>query len=267
MTMYTPLLFLFGLAAGTMGTMMGVGMGFVHVPFLILLFNFSPQAAIGTSIAIIFINTLGGSIVYYHQGRMDFDLAAKLSLAVLPGAIIGPFIVEQYSSSMFSTLFAGALLLSAMNLMFGRRPLTVLPKREYSRHKTVKDVFGNTVSYSTNMELGVFGTVLIGFLSNLLGVGGGIVHVPFLILLLKIPTHIAIGTSHLILCVSSLVGTIVFASLGHVDINFAIPIGVGAILGASLGADLARKTQAQVLRRMLAVLLIFVGVKMALGSS
>ncbi|MCU0693531.1 MAG: sulfite exporter TauE/SafE family protein, partial [Polyangiaceae bacterium] len=209
MAIYTPLLFLFGLAAGTMGTMMGVGMGFVHVPFLILVFDFSPQDAVATSIAVIFINTLSGSLIYYHQRRMDIELAAKLSVAVLPGAIVGPFIVDQFSSSVFSLLFAGVLLISAMLLMFGQRPLSVLPKTSYNRRAQVRDIFGHKVSYDTNTELGVVGTVIIGFLSNLLGVGGGIVHVPFLILLLRIPTHIAIGTSHMILCVSSLAGTIV----------------------------------------------------------
>jgi uncharacterized protein len=258
----SPMLFIFGLAVGTLGTMMGVGGGFLHVPFFTLVFGLSPQVAIATSISIIFVNTLGGSIVYYHQGRMDYDLAKKLSYAVAPGAILGPLIVEKYTSSFFFILFSVALLLCAGNFLIGSAPFNLLPASNYNRTTTLSDAFGRKISYSTNVELGVIGTLFIGFLSNLLGVGGGIVHVPFLILGLKVPTHVAIGTSHFILCVSSGLGMIMFLLLGRVDINMAVPTAVGAIIGATVGADLARRTDGLVLRRMLAVLMLLIGMKM-----
>ncbi|MBI5538286.1 MAG: sulfite exporter TauE/SafE family protein [Deltaproteobacteria bacterium] len=260
--MQTPLLFLFGLAVGTIGTMMGVGGGFLHVPVFTLLLGLPPQAAIATSIAVIFINTFGGSVIYYFQGRMDVDLAKKLSLAVAPGAIFGPFIVEQYTSSFFFVLFSCALILCALHFLFGKGRVTILPKSRYDRTATIKDAYGQTVSYSTNVELGVVGTLLIGFLSNLLGVGGGIVHVPFLISVLKIPTHVAIGTSHAILCASSFLGTVMFTILQRVEMNIAFPTGIGAIIGATIGADLARKTSGVVLRKMLALALMMIGMKM-----
>ena len=258
----TPLLFLFGLAVGTLGTMMGVGGGFLHVPVFTLLLGFSPQAAIATSIAVIFINTFGGSVVYYFQGRMDFDLAKKLSLAVAPGAILGPFIVEQYTSEMFFIIFSCALILGALHFLFGKGRVSVLPESKYNRTATIRDIYGKSVSYSTNVELGIVGTLFIGFLSNLLGVGGGIVHVPFLISVLKIPTHVAIGTSHAILCASSFLGTLTFVILQRVEIDVAIPTGIGAIIGATIGADLARRTKGVVLRKMLALAMMMIGMKM-----
>ena len=258
-------LFGFGLVVGTFGTMLGVGGGFLHVPFLMLVFNFSPQAAIATSIAIIFMNTLCGSLTYYYQGRMDFDLAKKLSLAAIPGAFIGPFIVEKYTSSFFLLLFSIALLLCAANLFFGKQYAALSDDGHPAGNRRITDSFGETVAYSTNVELGVVGTVIIGFLSNLLGVGGGIIHVPFLILGLRVPTHIAIGTSHLILCVSSFFGTMTFLYLDRVNVDFAIPTGIGAILGATLGADLARKTDAGALRKVLAAVLAVVAIKMLWG--
>jgi uncharacterized membrane protein YfcA len=259
---YTPLLFLFGMAAGTAGTMVGVGMGFVHVPFLILLFGFSPQTAVATSIAIIFMNTLSGSLQYYHQGRLDISVASKLSLAMLPGAMIGPFIVESYSNDAFSLVFSGVLLVAAVNLMFGTPAALAAGAAGNSTVRVPR-----RRPAAPNMEVGVIGSLVIGFISNLLGVGGGIIHVPFLILVMRIPTHRAIGTAHLILCVSSFVGTVVFAFLGHVNIHFAVPIGIGAIIGASLGADLARRMQASTLRRVLALLVMFVGLTLVIQST
>jgi len=257
-----PLLILFGFAVGTVGTMMGVGGGFLHVPVFALLLGLSPQEAIGTSIAVIFINTFAGSAVYYFQGRMDVDLAKKLSLAVLPGAVFGPHIVRHYSGNVFFVMFSVALLLCAFQLLFGSGYMNVLPKSQYNRVATIADAYGGSVSYSTNMELGVSGTVVIGFLSNLLGIGGGIVHVPFLISVLRVPTHVAIGTSHAILCASSLVGTVSFAAMHYVNIDVAIPTGIGAVIGAAVGADLARKTSGAVLRQILGLMLVLVGSRM-----
>jgi hypothetical protein len=256
------LLLMFGLAVGTLGTMMGVGGGFLHVPVFTLMLGFSPQAAIATSIAVIFINTFGGSILYFYQGRMDVDLARKLVVAVAPGAVLGPLVVEQYTSTFFFMVFACALVACAMHFLFGTGRVSVLPASRYTRTATIRDAYGKTVSYSTNVELGIAGTVAIGFIANLLGVGGGIVHVPFLISVLRVPTHIAIGTSHAILCASSLLGTATFVVLQRVELDVAIPTGIGAILGASIGADLARKTRGVVLRKMLAVVMLLIGMNM-----
>lgn len=257
-----PFLLLFGLLVGTFGTMLGVGGGFLHVPVLMLLFDFEPQEAIATSITIIFINTFGGSVIYYFQRRMDFELAKKLSVAVIPGALLGPFIVERYTNDFFMTLFSGALLLASLFLVFGKSGISILPESQYAETTTIHDAFGETISYKTNVELGKVGTFIIGFLSNLVGVGGGIIHVPFMILFLRVPMHIAIGTSHFVLCVSSGVGMIVFLFLGHVNIDFAIPTGIGAILGATIGAQLARRTETKVLRKLLGVVLGAVAMRM-----
>ena len=259
-------LFLFGLFAGTIGTMLGVGGGFLHVPFLALLFNFSPQAAIGTSIGIIFMNTLAGSMIYYHQNRLDKELAKKLSFAVIPGAILAPLLVQKYTSMFFFILFAIVLIITSGYLFYKEKVITVLPERKYDRVKTIKDVFGKSVTYSTNLELGVIGTFVISFLGNLFGIGGGTIHVPYLILILRMPTHLALGTSHFILCISSCIGMIMFFLYGNVQIDYMMPIGLGTIIGARIGAEMARKTDEIIIRKILAVILILIAIKMFINA-
>ncbi|MBI4704528.1 MAG: sulfite exporter TauE/SafE family protein [Deltaproteobacteria bacterium] len=266
MSAITPLLVLFGLAVGTIGTMMGVGGGFLHVPFLTLVFGFSPQAAMADSLAIIFLNTLAGSCLYYEQKRIDLALAGKLSFAVVPGAVLGPLIADGYSSDVFALLFCAGLLLCALKLVIGERYLALPSGAAPGRSAPFPETSSQAAPGGVDVELGVLGTFIIGFLSNLMGIGGGIIHVPFLILLLRVPTHVAIGTSHFILCVSSGLGTLVFVLLGHVHLDFAIPIGIGATLGAAFGANLARRAKALVLRRMLAALLALVALKMAVSA-
>jgi S1-C subfamily serine protease/uncharacterized membrane protein YfcA len=254
----SAILILFGLVVGTVGTMVGVGGGFIHVPFLMLVCGFSVQDAIGTSIGIIFFNTTAGSFMYYHQKCIDIDLAKKLSLIVIPGAILGPLIVQQYNSSWFLIAFTLLLFTISCYLFFTNSQINVLPEYRYNRCVTIEDIDGNKISYSTNIGLSYIGTFIIGFFSNLIGIGGGIIHVPFLILFLRIPVHIALGTSHFILCVSSFAGMIMFGILGNIHFDYMMPVAVGAILGAKIGVELSKLTSPVVIRKMLALILFFI---------
>ncbi|MBF0119409.1 MAG: TSUP family transporter [Desulfobacterales bacterium] len=255
------LLILFGLFVGSIGTMVGVGGGFIHVPFLMIACGFSVQSAIGTSIGIIFFNTLAGSFMYFYQKRIDISLAKKLSLAVIPGAIFGPFIVQKYSNDYFLLIFSALLLIISCYLFFTNSQINILSEDKYNKKTTIHDREGNKISYSTNYELGYLGTFIIGFISNLLGIGGGIIHIPFLILFLKIPVHIALGTSHLILCISSFLGTIMFLLMGNIHIDYMMPIAMGSIFGARIGVELSKSTSGIVIRRILALILFLVSFK------
>ena len=263
--MQVAFLMMFGVFVGTLGTMLGIGGGWLHVPFLMLVFNFTPQKAIADSIGIIFFNTLAGSLIYYSQKRIDVDLAKKMAVAVLPGAILGPILVQRYTSNFFFFFFFSLLLVGiALYMFWQEKPIRILPAHRYNRVTTITDKLGHSVTYRTSVELGVIGTFIIGFIANLFGIGGGIIHVPFLILFLGIPTHIALGTSHFILCISSGIGLVMFTIMGNVEVDFMMPIALGAILGARIGAEFARRTRADILRRMLAAVVLIVAFRMFL---
>lgn len=252
------LLLVFGLGVGTLGTMIGVGGGWLHVPFLLLIFAFSPPMAIGTSIGIIFLNTLSGSIVYYTQKRMDWELAKRLAPAVIPGALFGPFIAQKFTTSAFFISFSVVLVLIAVCLFFKRgRAEGAL------RHGAATDGAIDADAVARRYRIGIIGSLIIGFVANVFGIGGGVIHVPFLILFLGVPTHVALGTSHFILCVSSCVGTIIYYAMGCVQVDFMMPIAAGTILGAPIGAELARRVDESLIRRVLVVLLILLALRMA----
>jgi len=255
------MLLLFGLGVGTCGTMLGVGGGWLHVPFLMLVFHFSPQMAIGTSIGIIFFNTLAGSIVYYLQRRLDIVLARKLALAVVPGAVLGPFVVSRFDSAVFFVAFSVMLVLIAGLLLF-KRAIGVGGAASGGRGGVQRPVIAARVRPEDRAGLGVAGTLVIGFVSNIFGIGGGIIHVPFLILCLQVPTHIALGTSHFILCVSSAIGTAVYASLDYIQVDFMMPIAAGTIIGARIGAELASRLDESRIRRLLVCLLLLLALRM-----
>jgi uncharacterized membrane protein YfcA len=127
---------------------------------------------------------------------------------------------------------------------------------------TITTTTGEVINYSTNIEIGIIGTFIIGFLANLLGIGGGVIHVPFLITMLRVPPHVAVATSHFILFISSTIGMTIFALMGHVKLDFMMAIGVGTILGAILGAKIAAHTSEKTIRTLLATVVTVVALHM-----
>jgi len=250
-------LFVFGISVGTLGTLIGVGSGWIHVPFLMILFGFSPQQAIGTSIGIIFLNTLAGSAIYGVEKKIDFYLGWRLLAAALPGALVGPFIVQTYTHVTFTLIFGAFLLFMAYYLAFVREKIILLSENIPAIETPLNPV---------KIEIGIIGSFIIGLLSNLIGIGGGIIHVPFLMMALNMQIHRAVATSHFILCGCSLVGSLMFSYFGNIKLDFVMAIGIGTILGAMIGARMSSSVQEKTLRRLLAVAIIAVGAQMLLSS-
>jgi hypothetical protein len=119
--------------------------------------------------------------------------------------------------------------------------------------------------YSYNLPLGIAYTMFVGFLATLLGIGGGVIHVPLLIQFLGYPAHLATATSHFILAVMSLFGTLTHV----VDGDFVegtrrtIALGIGMLAGAQLGAWLSQKVHGRWIMRSLAAGLLGVGGRLA----
>jgi hypothetical protein len=105
------------------------------------------------------------------------------------------------------------------------------------------------------MRLGMLISVLVGILSSLFGIGGGIIHVPFLIVMLGIPVHTATATSHFVLAITSMTGSLVFLQHGQVRFWVAISMGLGVLIGAQAGALLSTRMRSTPIRRLLAVAL------------
>ena len=104
MDISTLLLFaLFGMVVGAYGTLIGAGGGFIIVPVLLLLLHWPHQEASGTSLLVVTANAASGTWAYWRQRRIDFRTGWQFALATLPGAILGPFIVEQIDRHRLAT--------------------------------------------------------------------------------------------------------------------------------------------------------------------
>jgi hypothetical protein len=250
------LLFAVGIAVGMFGTIVGVGGGFILVPLLIVAYKATPQFAVGTSLCIVALNAISGSISYARQKRIDYRTGMVFALATIPGAVAGAWLIDYVSSATFDVGFGLFLIVMAAYM-------TVKPWTQSSSPASpTKLVFDPAHRIQYNVPLGMLVSFFVGFLSSLAGIGGGVVHVPAMIYLFHFPTFIAVSTSHFILAISTTVGAASHISLGHVLWDKVPSLGIGVIFGAQMGANLSHKIRSQVIVRGLAVAMVLVAIRL-----
>lgn len=261
------LLVALGLAVGALGTLIGAGGGFVLVPVLLILYpRASPETITSIALAVVFFNALSGSWAYARMRRIDYKSGLLLAAATIPGAIIGALTTNYIPRRLFDTVFGLLMIAAATYLFFHRigesKPIEKKRKRHIDRNVTEKN--GAVHVFSYDLRLGMWLSTLVGYVSSLLGIGGGIVHVPILVRLLNFPVHIATATSHFILAIMALTGTIVHIAIGSFaqgGIRRTISLSIGVLLGAQVGAALSARVHGMWIIRGLAVALIFVGIR------
>jgi hypothetical protein len=134
------------------------------------------------------------------------------------------------------------------------------------RNLAETDGTSHTFSYSPKVGIGL--SLVVGYVSSLLGIGGGIIHVPALVHLLNFPVHIATATSQFILAIMALTGTVVHVATGafHHGIRRTIALAVGVLIGAQLGALLSNRVRGVWIIRGLAIALGLVGIRVLVSA-
>jgi uncharacterized membrane protein YfcA len=231
-----------GFVVGTYGTLIGAGGGFVLVPALLLLYpDESPEIITSISLAVVFFNALSGSWAYARMMRIDYK-----------------------SGLLFADAALGILMIAAsIFLLFYVSKKTGESKRNYHFVRNLVEKDGAAYTFSYNPIVGVGLSCFIGYLSSFLGIGGGIIHVPVLVHLLNFPVHIATATSHFILAIMALTGTIVHVVTGTFShgIRRTVALAIGVLLGAQMGALLSNRVQGRWIIQGLAIALGFVGIR------
>ena len=252
-----------GVLIGVVGTLIGAGGGFIHVPVLIIFYGFSPQHAIGTSMAVVMLNAISGTFAYIAQKRIDYEMGIKYAFAASPGVLVGALLSQFFTVSSFSIIFSLLLMILSYYLFSGKEFYVVRTKvAQAPNTRYLKDATGEEFSYAPDMSVGFSASILIGIFSGLFGIGGGIIHVPLMYSVLGIPVHIATATSHFILAITSFLGSIVFVGLGYVDLDYAVLLGIGTIIGASFGARLSLKTHPYVIKKVIALCLFLLALRL-----
>lgn len=254
--------------AGTWGTMIGAGGGFLMVPLMLFLFETtSPAAIAAASLVAVFFNGASSSMAYARMRRIDYKLALLLVATTIPGAVLGAWIVKFIPRQTFEAVFAAILI--AVSLFLIVRP-RLLAKRKVTSNPDetggtrLVDAKGMVYRYRTSRKF-VFPLGLVtGVLSSTLGVGGGIIQVPALVLLSMVPIQVAAATSQFILVGTSFSGIVSHLALGHFKLPWltVLMLTIGVVIGGQVGARFAAKIGGRWLTTLLALALMVVGVRL-----
>jgi uncharacterized membrane protein YfcA len=271
----SAVLLLAGFLIGTFGTLIGAGGGFILVPLLLLFYpELGPEVTTAISIAVVAVNALSGSVAYARSGRIDYKAGVVFALFTIPGSILGVLTVQYIPQQSFNTIIGLLLVVLASYLIYkNATPKPILSHslvRKGCQEHTLTDHSGITYQYTYNPVYGNLVSLLVGYISPLLGIGGGIIHVPAMVNWLKFPVHIATATSHFILAVMATVSVITHAFQGTYNdpqiLHMILFIAIGVVPGAQLGALLSHKIKSSVILQVLAICLAVVGVRILLCS-
>ena len=260
-----------GFLIGAYGTLIGAGGGFVLVPILLVVYpSEAPELVTSISLAVVFVNAMSGTVAYVRQRRIDFLAGNAFALATLPGAVAGALATSLFPRRLFDVAFAFVLL--GVSLFLSLRPAPRVVQRRGRRgevFRQVTDIHGDTYVYSYSLPLGIALSLAVGFLSSLLGIGGGIIHVPALIHLLHFPAHVATSTSQYILTWTALTGAAVHVLNGDLDGGYGrtAALALGVLVGAQAGARISRRVGGLLIVRLLGLAMAAVAIRLLVAAA
>lgn len=238
-----------GLAAGLLSGLFGVGGGTVIVPLLVLILGFDQRLAAGTSLAAIVPAATVGVISYAATGSVAWIPALILAAGAVVGAQIGTWLLPRLPITVLRWGFVGFLAVVIVGLFL------VIPSRDAGLPLTVATIIGLVAT-----------GLITGVLAGLLGVGGGVVVVPVLMLLFGTSDLVAKGTSLLMMIPTALSGTIGNARRRNVDLVAAAIVGGAACTTTALGAWIATLVDPLLGNILFAAFLTVIAVQMALRA-
>lgn len=256
--------------ASILGSMLGLGGGVFIVPLFTLWLGVDPKIAIGASAVCVVTNSVVGSRRHLNNGFVNFRLSMILQSTTAAGAIIGALIALAVSANFLKALLGLVLMYAAISMARGSRaPVPNAPKDApdpMHLMSTYEDA-GATVRYvPQRLDIGLGVSGLAGVLSGMLGIGGGLVQVPVMNLVMKLPLRAAAGTSSFMVGMTSVATAAVFYASGKIDPTVTAPAMVGVLLGSSLGSALTKRFRVQHLMAVFLVIMVALSISMILSA-
>jgi len=252
-----------GAVVGVLAGLLGVGGGLVIVPMLVFIFSsqeippsMTMHLALGTSLASIIFTSISSFMAHHRRRAVHWDIVRKIVIGILTGTFLGSCFASILSTNVLKVFFIVFLYFVSVQLLSNRKP------------KASRELPGRTGMFATGNA--------IGFISSLVGIGGGSLSVPFMVWC-NIVVHHAIGTSAAIGLPIAVAGTAGYIfngwgvpdlpdySIGYVYLPALFGIAAISVLTAPLGAKLAHSLPVGKLKKIFGILLIIVGTRMLIG--
>ncbi len=258
-----PLYLLLGAAAGFLAGLMGIGGVLIIVPALVFIFHAQGMAetlimhmSLGTSLATIVLTAISSVRAHHRRGAVLWPVVRQLAPGIVAGALAGATLVDELPGAILKRIFGVFALMVALQMALNAKP---------APHRQLPGRTGMTVAGS-----------IIGGISAIVGIGGGTLTVPFLTWC-RVSIHNAVATSAACGLPIALAGSVGFSITGWNETNLPalssgylywpaiLSITTVSVAFAPLGARLAHALPAELLKKIFAVILALIGLRMVVG--
>ncbi|MGZ8281350.1 MAG: sulfite exporter TauE/SafE family protein [Allosphingosinicella sp.] len=266
---------------GLLTGMVGVGGGFLTTPILIF-YGIPPAVAVASATTQITGTSISGVLAHRRRRGVDLRMGAVIIVGGVAGSVVGGLIFRMLQNmgqidTVISLLYV--ILLGSIGLMMAKESAIALDIIKPSRRRTERPARRHNPLiaalpmrwrfYRSGLYISPLAPLGLGFISGLLtvllGIGGGFIMVPAMIYLLGMSAQVVVGTSLLQILFVTAVTTLVHATTTRsVDIVLAVLLLAGSVIGAQYGARLAQKMKPELLRMVLAIVVLAVAFRMAL---
>lgn len=234
-----------GLVAGFLSGLFGVGGGILIVPALVIAMKMDQRLAHGTSLAAVLPIAMSSTLGYSLEDKVDWPVAALLAGGAVFGAVVGTHVLHILPKRALAISFGVLLAATAVRLLL-----------DHADAGGRSDLDAGAV-----IGLLVLG-VVSGILAGLLGVGGGIIMVPAMVVLFHVPPTVARGTSLAVIVPTSIMGTWRNRANGNAELPTAVVVGLAGVVSAFVASQISVGMSETASNVLFALLLLVVAARM-----
>lgn len=236
--------FIIGLCGGIFGGLLGLGGGIVMIPLMVLWMKLNQHKAHGTSlVAVVFIGFLG-AVAYFLHGSVDWKVALLLAISATIMARYGALYAHSLTDAKLKKAFGFFIICMSIFLL------------------------GKGYVYQADFKLNWWARVIFflatgtatGFLSGMMGIGGGAIMIPAMVIVTHMPQQLAQGTSLLAMVPVGIMGAYTHYSLGNVENKIVIGLIIGAAIGGYIGGNIANLLPELFVKLFFSAVLIWMGI-------
>ena len=253
--------------AGLVGSLTGLGGGVIIIPFLTLGLGVDIHYAIGASIISVIATSSGSAAAYVKEGITNVRIGMFLEVATTLSAIFGVLIATYINANSIMVIF-GLILLFSAYMMIKKK----IAQSNQIKTSVLANYFKLNGSYPTedgvktypvHNVIGGFAMMFVaGTLSGLLGIGSGALKVIGMDNIMKIPFKVSTTTSNFMIGVTAAASALIYLHKGQINPAIAMPVSLGVVLGATIGAKILIKSKTSRLKVVFAISVTFLALQM-----
>ncbi|MGH9987036.1 MAG: sulfite exporter TauE/SafE family protein [Nitrososphaeraceae archaeon] len=238
--------FIWGIVAGIVGSMLGLGGGFIVSPILTLI-GLPPSQVSQTSLFAVVSTGASSTVSFSLKKKVSYTNGIQIAMIALPFAIIGALVSSTLNQNDFRLYFAIILVLTSIYLLI-RKPIA-----ENHHTRIQRKILSNILFYC--------GSSAAGFISSIFGIGGGIIIVPILSVIKNLSMQESVATSQLSILIIAIAGILMHLFLAQPDYILIGSLSLGAIIGAQIGSFIATRISNRMLTMIYSGFLIIISIR------